>query len=78
MNHSLCLLYKFPCLYPILNGNTNLSILQVVAVAARDVSNAKAFAERFGIHKAYGSYAELAQDKDVGMTLWHFMSYHQM
>ena len=45
--------------------------MQVVAVAARDVSNATAFAERFGIPKAYGSYAELAKDENVGMK--HFL-----
>ena len=66
------LLFSFPTkksvIPSIYYGNVNLSILQVVAVAARDVSNAKAFAERFGIPKAYGAYAELAQDKDIGMN----------
>ena len=59
------------CARKILNYTGNVCLLQVVAVAARDVSDAKAFAERFGIHKAYGSYSELAQDKDVGMK--HFI-----
>uniref|UniRef100_UPI00358E201B trans-1,2-dihydrobenzene-1,2-diol dehydrogenase-like n=1 Tax=Myxine glutinosa TaxID=7769 RepID=UPI00358E201B len=38
---------------------------QVVAVAARDVGKAKSFAQLYGIPKAFGSYAELAQDPDI-------------
>lgn len=38
---------------------------EVVAVAARDLSRAKAFAELHGIKNAYDSYAKLAEDKDV-------------
>lgn len=38
---------------------------QVIAVAARDVSRAEDFANRFGISKAYGSYLELAKDPNV-------------
>lgn len=37
----------------------------VVAVAARDLSRSEEFAKRFDIPKAYGSYLELAKDKDV-------------
>ncbi|XP_012892549.1 PREDICTED: trans-1,2-dihydrobenzene-1,2-diol dehydrogenase-like, partial [Dipodomys ordii] len=39
--------------------------LQVVAVAARDLSRAKEFARKHDIPKAYGSYAELAKDPNV-------------
>ena len=38
---------------------------QCYAVASRDLERAKAFAEKFGIPKAYGSYEELAKDPDV-------------
>lgn len=39
---------------------------RVVAVAARSLDNAKNFADKYGIEKAYGSYAELAKDPNVG------------
>uniref|UniRef100_A0A2I2ZMU0 Trans-1,2-dihydrobenzene-1,2-diol dehydrogenase n=1 Tax=Gorilla gorilla gorilla TaxID=9595 RepID=A0A2I2ZMU0_GORGO len=38
---------------------------QVVAVAARDLSRAKEFAQKHDIPKAYGSYEELAKDPNV-------------
>lgn len=38
---------------------------QIVAIAARDIVRAEAFAKKFDIPKAYGSYLELAQDPDV-------------
>lgn len=38
---------------------------QLVAAAARDKERAAAFAARFGADKAYGSYEELAADKEV-------------
>ncbi|XP_034941251.1 trans-1,2-dihydrobenzene-1,2-diol dehydrogenase-like [Chelonus insularis] len=38
---------------------------QVVAVAARDLDRAKAFAELHKIKKSYGSYEELAKDPDI-------------
>lgn len=38
---------------------------QCYAVASRDLGRAKAFAEKFGIPKVYGSYEELAKDPDV-------------
>uniref|UniRef100_A0A8C5VVS0 Dihydrodiol dehydrogenase n=1 Tax=Microcebus murinus TaxID=30608 RepID=A0A8C5VVS0_MICMU len=40
---------------------------QVVAVAARDLSRAKEFAQKYDIPKAYGSYEELAKDPNVGV-----------
>lgn len=42
----------------------------VVAVAARNESSAKEFANIFGIPKHYGGYEKLAADTDVGM--WPF------
>ena len=39
---------------------------QFVAVASKDHEKAKKLAEEFNFQKAYGSYDELAQDKDVG------------
>jgi predicted dehydrogenase len=38
---------------------------EVVAVASRRLASAKDFAERFGIPRAYGNWAELAADDDV-------------
>ncbi|MFG3493860.1 Gfo/Idh/MocA family protein [Streptomyces sp. NPDC047928] len=40
----------------------------VVAVASRSTESAKAFAERFGIPRAYGTWAELAADDDVDVV----------
>ncbi|XP_002742436.1 trans-1,2-dihydrobenzene-1,2-diol dehydrogenase-like [Saccoglossus kowalevskii] len=40
----------------------------IVAVAARSLDRAKEFAERFSISKAYGSYEELANDKDIDVV----------
>ncbi|MET8762090.1 Gfo/Idh/MocA family oxidoreductase [Lentzea sp. NPDC004782] len=39
--------------------------VQVLAVSSRDVTRAQAFAERFGIERAYGDYHELLADPDV-------------
>ncbi|WP_226038091.1 Gfo/Idh/MocA family protein [Aquibacillus saliphilus] len=36
-----------------------------IAVGSRTKNSAKEFAERYGIERAYGSYQELAEDKDV-------------
>ncbi|MEU9618283.1 MULTISPECIES: Gfo/Idh/MocA family oxidoreductase [unclassified Streptomyces] len=41
---------------------------EVVAVASRTDASAKAFAQRFGIPRAYGSWAELAADDDVDVV----------
>ncbi len=37
------------------------------AVAARDQKRAKAFAEAYGVEKAYGSYEELVKDEEVAL-----------
>ena len=41
---------------------------EVVAVASRSEAPAKAFAERFGIPRAYGDWASLAADEDVDVV----------
>lgn len=41
---------------------------EVVAVASRTEASAKAFAERFGIPRAYGGWETLARDEDVDVV----------
>jgi predicted dehydrogenase len=41
---------------------------EVVAVASRTETSAKAFADRFGIARAYGDWASLAADEDVDVV----------
>ncbi|XP_045114808.1 trans-1,2-dihydrobenzene-1,2-diol dehydrogenase-like isoform X2 [Portunus trituberculatus] len=41
---------------------------RVVAVAARSIDSAKAFAAKHGIEKSYGSYSELAADPDIDVV----------
>ncbi|MFF4254891.1 Gfo/Idh/MocA family protein [Streptomyces sp. NPDC001663] len=41
---------------------------EVVAVASRTEASAKAFAERFGIERAYGDWGALAEDADVDVV----------
>ncbi|MFI1729339.1 Gfo/Idh/MocA family protein [Streptomyces acidicola] len=41
---------------------------EVVAVASRSTESAKAFAERFGIARAYGEWGALAEDADVDVV----------
>ncbi|WP_329290855.1 Gfo/Idh/MocA family oxidoreductase [Streptomyces pseudovenezuelae] len=40
----------------------------VVAVASRSEASAKAFAERFGIERAYGDWGALAEDADIDVV----------
>ena len=40
---------------------------RLVAVAAQNLSRAKDFAKVHGLQSAYGSYMDLAMDKNVGM-----------
>ena len=42
--------------------------MECVAVASRDLERAQAFADRFGIKKAYGSYEEMLADPDVELV----------
>jgi len=39
--------------------------VEVLAVSSRDVEKARAFAERFGIERAYGDYRDLLNDPEV-------------
>lgn len=39
---------------------------KLIACAARDSSRAQKFAELYRFERAYGTYEELANDKDVG------------
>ncbi|MDH6433817.1 putative dehydrogenase [Streptomyces sp. SAI-144] len=41
---------------------------EVVAVASRSEASAKAFAERFGIERAYGDWGALAEDADIDVV----------
>jgi dihydrodiol dehydrogenase / D-xylose 1-dehydrogenase (NADP) len=41
---------------------------QLVAVAARDLENAKDFAQRFNIPKAYGDYEDLCRDAEIDIV----------
>ena len=41
---------------------------KLYAVGSRDIAKAKAFADEYGFERAYGSYAELARDKDVDIV----------
>ncbi|MWA10793.1 gfo/Idh/MocA family oxidoreductase [Streptomyces sp. BA2] len=41
---------------------------EVVAVASRTDASAKAFAERFGIPRAYGEWGALAEDEDIDVV----------
>ena len=43
-----------------------LILIQVIAVASSDLKRSKTFASRYSISSAYGSYQELADDKNVG------------
>ena len=38
------------------------------AVAARDLSRAQAFAEKYGFQKAYGSYEEMLEDPELELV----------
>ena len=42
--------------------------MECVAVASRDLEKAKAFADRFGFRKAYGSYEEMLSDPEVELV----------
>lgn len=45
---------------------------KVVAIAAKDKLRAKDFADCYGIPTYYGSYAELANDFNVGMLFYTY------
>jgi predicted dehydrogenase len=51
----------------------------VYAVAARNKGRAEAFAKKYGIEKAYGSYDDLINDPDVDVVYnpvsWSYYTY---
>jgi predicted dehydrogenase len=47
---------------------TQMKGIEAYAVASRDMEKAKAFAKKWGISKAYGSYEDMLQDKDVELV----------
>lgn len=42
--------------------------VDMCAAASRDLEKAKAFSEKYGFHRAYGSYEELARDEEVELV----------
>lgn len=42
--------------------------MQIAAIASQSLERAKDFAKKHDIPTAYGSYAELAGDPDIGKT----------
>lgn len=56
----------------------NTLFSQVVAVAARKLEDARDFAQKHNILRAYGSYEELARDPDIGEIIWVvYMDYNK-
>ncbi|XP_061447599.1 trans-1,2-dihydrobenzene-1,2-diol dehydrogenase-like [Rhineura floridana] len=51
-----------------LDSKAALSTPLVVAITSHDLSRAQEYAKTHGIPKAYGSYAELAEDPDVDVV----------
>ena len=47
---------------------TNYVLFQVVAVAARNIEDAKTFAAKHNIEKAYGGYQDLANDPNIDVN----------
>ena len=55
--------------------------IECYAVASRNLERAKAFAEKFGFQKAYGSYEEMLSDPEVQLvyiTTPHSHHYEQL
>jgi len=49
---------------------------KIVAVAAKDISRAKVFANDYGIPTYYGSYEELGNDSNIGTLFCQFIKYN--
>lgn len=47
---------------------SKMSGVEAYAVASRDLEKAREFADRYGFSKAYGSYEEMLEDKDVDLV----------
>ena len=50
------------------NGLKHVEGAEIYAVASRNKDTARAFADRFGIARAYGSYEEMAKDDDIDIV----------
>ncbi|AEV28159.1 putative dehydrogenase [Sphaerochaeta pleomorpha str. Grapes] len=50
------------------NTITQMEDIEAYAVASRDLEKAQAFAKKWGISKAYGSYEEMLEDEDVELV----------
>ena len=50
--------------------------VELYAVAARDAARAQAFAEQFGMPRAYGSYEAMLQDVRQNCRFMHFLPAH--
>lgn len=82
-NRVLCtkLIYPIPTMYYMWMDSYNdywhvvttlCCLLQVVAVAASQMDRAKTFADKHGIHTAYGDYNQLANDREIGGCIASF------
>ena len=49
-------------------GDASVAACEAYAVGSRSIATAEAFAEKWGLAKAYGSYAELIADPDVDLV----------
>ena len=49
-------------------GDASVAVCEAYAVGSRSKATAEAFAEKWGLAKAYGSYAELIADPDVDLV----------
>ena len=49
-------------------GDASAAVCEAYAVGSRSIATAEAFAEKWGLAKAYGSYAELIADPDVNLV----------
>jgi predicted dehydrogenase len=49
----------------VIPGMRGSALSEVVAIASRDIAKARAAANRLGIPRAYGSYQELIDDRDI-------------
>ena len=50
------------------NGLLHTQDAQIAAVASRSIDTARAFADKFGIKKYYGSYQQMADDPDIDIV----------
>ncbi|MBP5275066.1 MAG: Gfo/Idh/MocA family oxidoreductase [Abditibacteriota bacterium] len=61
-----------------MNGIKTSQNSRAAAVAARDLKRARAFADKYGIPKAYGSYRELMEDPEIdGVYVCNLHPWHR-